>query len=118
MTRTDTAVRVINASPDRTVAALTDADAPADPLTDPQTGHGRRFRSAMQCERPARRPSRAPGSDDEGCPAYLRVDDCFPMGAGAPRALAFMGTEHSAPASLARIPASALCQKNSRAALV
>jgi hypothetical protein len=60
MSRTDTAVRVISASPDRVFAALTDPDALAEPrLGIPTRDTGRRFRSDTQCERPARRPSRA-----------------------------------------------------------
>jgi hypothetical protein len=59
MGRTDTAVR-ISASPDRVFAALTDPDALARArLARPKRDTGRHFRSDTQCERLARRPSRA-----------------------------------------------------------
>ena len=56
MSRTDTAVRVISASPDRVFAALTDSDTLCRArLGIPKRDTGRRFRSDRQCERPARR---------------------------------------------------------------
>src|SRR5918999_3787458 len=52
MSRTDTAVRVISASPDRVFAALTDPDAlPGPALGIPKRDTGHRFRSDTQCER-------------------------------------------------------------------
>src|SRR5436305_1391722 len=60
MSRTDTAARVISASPDRVFAALTDPRrACRARLGSAKRDTGRRFRSDAQCERPARRPSRA-----------------------------------------------------------
>src|SRR5205807_7446941 len=60
MSRTDTAARVISASPDRVFAALTDPRRACQArLGSAKRDTGRRFRSDAQCERPARRPSRA-----------------------------------------------------------
>src|SRR4051794_6967043 len=60
MSRTDTAGRVISASPDRVFAALSDPDALAGPAEGTPNGTPVcRLRSDTQCERPARRPSRA-----------------------------------------------------------
>src|SRR5688572_20551350 len=66
MGRTDTAVRVISAPPDRVYAALTDPDALAGPLREPQTGHraggGRRDALLLVVEAVAQTPGEATGS--------------------------------------------------------
>src|SRR5688500_10490444 len=68
MGRTDTAVRVISASPDRVFAALTDPDALAGPAWGAPNGTAVAASAQIHNASARLAARRAPGLDDEGVP--------------------------------------------------